>query len=236
MYKLTGRVATSHSDANGRMKLVSAMDIIQDCSILWMESEEVFSRYLTENNLGMFLASRQADIIRLPIYGERIYAVTGIYRCNGYYGQRNTVLFGEDDAPCIKSWTIGAFVKRDINKMAKIPKATVDSLVIDPPVDMEYLDRKIDTEGLDFCSLPKAPVRRNDIDYNGHVNNVRYLEAALEYIPEHDKIMRLRIEYKAQAWPGDIFYPLQAQQGSCTYISLCNEKEEPYTVMEFKKV
>ena len=86
MYTITSRVGASQTAADGAMKLVSAIDAMQDCSILWMESEPSFKRFLDKNNLGMFLLFRQADILRLPKYGEQIRTATSIYQCKGYYG------------------------------------------------------------------------------------------------------------------------------------------------------
>ena len=36
MYTITSRVGASQTAADGAMKLVSAIDAMQDCSILWM--------------------------------------------------------------------------------------------------------------------------------------------------------------------------------------------------------
>lgn len=60
-------------------------------------------KYFQENHLGMFLAFRQIDVLKLPKYGENITVSTGIYDCKGPYGYRNTVLYDENQTPCIQS-------------------------------------------------------------------------------------------------------------------------------------
>lgn len=233
MYSINGRVGTSQTGADGRMKLAAALDMMQDCSIFWMESEGDFSRYLTEHGLALLLASRQADIFRLPVYGERISVSTGIYQCKGYSGYRNTVLFGEDGAPCIQSWSMGAFVHRERGELVKLPPSVDGQLAVDPKVDMTYLPRRISLPDVPFRQLPGIPVRRNDIDFNAHVNNVRYLEAALELLPETRAIGRFRVEYKTSARLGDTLYPSLAEADEKSYVLLNDENGKAYSIMEF---
>jgi Predicted thioesterase len=98
------------------MRLSDAIEVIQDCSMLWLESEPSFQNFLKTNNLGMILLSRQADVLRLPAYGEKITVRTSIYDCDRFSGYRNTVLYGEDDQPCVSTWCIGVFVNLKTGK------------------------------------------------------------------------------------------------------------------------
>lgn len=233
MYTITGRVGASQTGADGTMKLVSALDFMQDCSIHWMESEPSFSQFLSRNNLGMFLLSRQADIQRLPAYGERLRATTSIFDCNRFSGYRNTVLYGEDGSACIQSWGIGAFVGYDSGKMARLSEAEIALLTLDERLPMDYLDRHIALPDAEFARLPEMPVRRNDIDLNGHMNNARYLEAALELLPEGRPVRRFRVEYKKAAKRGDTLYPGIAEAEGKVYIALNDAQGKPYSLLEF---
>lgn len=234
MYELNSRVCASRTDENGVMRLSGALDVIQDCSLLWLESEPSFAKFLAANRLGMFLTSRQADILRLPAYGERIRVQTRIYDCNRYFGFRNTALFGEDGRPCILSWCVGAFVSLETGGMASLPKEEMEKVTLDPKLDMDYLGRKIALPGLPGEELPALPVRRSDIDLNGHMNNAKYIEAALECLPEGAAVRRLRVEYRAPARRGDLLYPryIQSPEGK-RFVLLCDEAKRPYAVTEF---
>lgn len=233
MYTITGRVGAGHTDADGKMKLTAAVDMMQDCSIHWMESEPNFSRFLSKNNLGMFLLFRQAEIVRLPDFGERISAATSIFKCKGYYGYRNTFLYGEDGKPCIKSWGTGAFVNYESGRMTRLPQEEIDRVTLDPQLEMEYLDKRIVLPDIPFKALPETPVRRGDIDFNGHMNNARYLEAALEAMPVPISVRSFRIEYKTAAKLGDILFPHFAETDDKTYITLCDQEKKPYSIIEF---
>lgn len=234
MYVLKNRVCASRTDANGKMKLAGAIEVIQDCSMLWMESEPSFQNYLAASNLGMFLASRQADIVRMPEYGEQITVKTSIFDCNRFFGYRNTVLYGGDGTPCLLTWCIGAFVNMDTGKMARLPQNELNKVTLDEKIDMEYLDRKIAVPELPGQRLAPFAVRRSDIDLNRHMNNAKYIEAALEFLPADFKIRRLRVEYKMPAKLGDQLYPkrIQAPAGDW-YILLLDSRDNPFAVVEF---
>lgn len=234
LYAIHERIGASRTDTKGVIKLASALDIIQDCSLLWMESEPSFLAYLARNNLGMFLVSRQADIRRLPVYGETVTAQTSVFECRSYCGYRNTFLYGEDRLPCVLTWSIGAFVDMDTGKMAKLPTEEIDKITYDDKINMDYLDKKISLPDIPGRRLDAIPVKRSDIDFYHHMNNARYIEAALELLPDDARIKRVRIEYKMPAKPGELMYPqvIQTPNGK-RYVLLLDSKDKPYTIIEF---
>lgn len=234
---MTRRVCTSHTDMNGRLKLVSALDMMQDCSILWLESEPAFDNRLRELGGAMVIASRQINIARMPRYGERLTVRTSIYLCQRFYGHRNTVIHDEAGKPCVLSWCVGVFVDAESGGILKLPQEIIDTMTIDPAVEMEYLDKKITPPALDAQKLPPFPVRRHDIDFNRHMNNARYVEAAMEFLPDGFEPNRVRIEYKNAARLGDMLHPavMRANDGLC-FVILADTRGKPRAVLEFAAV
>ena len=86
MYEVKRKVGVSHTDREGRMRLVCALDLLQDCSWEWMESEKGFRKFLEDNHLAMIVVSRQVDILRPPLYGEQLRAQTSIFEIKGVSG------------------------------------------------------------------------------------------------------------------------------------------------------
>lgn len=233
MYIHRERVCTSRTGIDGVMKLSGAIDVIQDCSVLWMESEPSFKDYLIRNNLGMVLVSRQADILRLPKYGESITLKTGIFSCTKFYGYRNTVLYGEDGAPGVLSWCVGSFIDRGTGRLVSVPQDEIDKITIDEKVEMEYLDKKIAVPSLEGRVLEPVAVLRCDIDFNRHMNNARYIEKALEFLPLDFEVRRARVEYKKPARPGDLLYPRVIFDGGVYFVLLEDGGGKPFAVVEF---
>ena len=236
MYTIRDRVGASRTDANGMMKLTGAMDAIQDCSLLWMESEPCIQDFFAGNNLGLCVMSRQVDVLRLPAYGEEIAVETRVFACQSFLEYRNTVLYGEDGLPCLLTWSLGAYVNLGTGRMARLPESIIDKVSIDDKFDMEYLDRRIDLPDMPGRCLEPVAVKRHDIDLYRHMNNVRYVEVALELLPENFMIKRLRIEYKKSAKLGDLLYPrILEAPSSNQYILLLDAHDAPFAVMDFSQ-
>lgn len=235
MYEMKNRVACSHCDANGFLKLTSAIDFMQDCSQLWLESEPLLEAFFKERNTAQFLVSRQLDILRYPRYGQRLSARTSVYECRGFYGFRNTVLYDEEERPCMESYSVGAFVNLETGRLTRLPKEVIASVCIEPRHEMEYLDKKIDWQPENAeKTFPPVPVVYTDIDFNRHMNNAKYVQAALAYLPAGRPVKRLRIEYVTPAKLGDRLIPkLSDIDGTRRCIALDSENGKPYTVMEF---
>jgi len=105
---------------------------------------------------------------------------------------------------------------------------------MDDKIDMAYLDKKIILPDIPGQRLDTVTVKRNDIDIYHHMNNVKYIETALNLLPEGFDIKRLRIEYKKSAKLGDLLYP-QIIEVSPTYwyILLLDTQDTPFAILEF---
>jgi acyl-ACP thioesterase len=237
MYSIKVRVAASHTGENGCLKLVSAIDMMQDCSQLWLESEPVFQNYFRDKHIAQMLVSRQLDVIRVPAYGERLTVTTGVYECRSVYGFRNTGIYDEAGEPCFLCWCIGAFVNLDTGRPEKLPRNIAAGMTMDAKIDMDYLDRKIVMPAdVPARKYPGIAIKKQDIDFNRHMNNARYVEMAFEYLPEDFETARLRIEYKQPSKYGDILYPRRIDGAAeKVYIALFDKEEKESALIEFTK-
>lgn len=65
MYSLTYKVTTSTCDSEGKLKLYSALQMMQDCSEMWIDSEPEVKNYFLQQNMAQLLATRQVEILSL---------------------------------------------------------------------------------------------------------------------------------------------------------------------------
>ena len=79
MYSLKYKVTTSTCDSEGRLKLYSALQMMQDCSEMWIDSEPEVKDYFLQQNMAQLLATRQVEIIRVPEYKEELKVTTSVY-------------------------------------------------------------------------------------------------------------------------------------------------------------
>ena len=207
MYTLNYKVTTSTCDSEGRLKLYSALQMMQDCSEMWIDSEPEVKAYFARENMAQLLASRQVEVMRVPSYKEELTVTTSVYEMKPMFGFRNTFIYDAEGKPCYRTWSMGAFVDKSNGKLKRIDDATIATMVLEPQLEMNYRDRRIilPQEGGKVCE----PIRvmRADIDYNQHVNNANYIRMAMELLPDDFDVKGLRVEYRVAAKWGDVLIP-----------------------------
>ena len=232
MYTLNYKVTTSTCDSEGRLKLYSALQMMQDCSEMWIDSEPEVKAYFARENMAQLLASRQVEVLRVPSFKEELTVTTSVYEMKPMFGFRNTFIYDADGRPCYRTWSMGAFVDKATGKLKRVDDAVANTLLIEPQLEMNYRDRRI--------ILPKgggeafAPIKvmRADIDYNRHVNNANYIRMAMELLPEDFEIKELRVEYRVAAKLGDTLTPTVYCIDGCFVVAL-SINNEVSAIVEF---
>ena len=129
---------------------------------------------------------------------------------------------------------MGAFVDKSNGKLKRVDDATIDSMTLEPQLEMNYKDRRIilPKEGGEI--LDPIKVLRADIDYNKHLNNANYIRMAMELLPEDFEVKGLRVEYRVPAKLGDQLIPtlFQIDDGIIVSLSIGNEVS---AIMEYTK-
>ena len=207
MYSLNYKVTTSTCDSEGKLKLYSALQMMQDCSEMWIDSEPGVKQYFTEQNMAQLLATRQVEIVRVPEYKEELTVTTSVYGMKPMFGFRNTFIYDAQGNPCYKTWSMGAFVDKVAGKLKRVDDATIASMTLEPQLEMNYKDCRIILPKTDGTVLDPIKVLRSDIDYNRHVNNANYVRMAMELLPEDFEVKGLRVEYRVAAKYGDTLIP-----------------------------
>ena len=100
MYSLQYQVTTSTCDNEGRLKLFSALQMMQDCSEMWIDSEPGVSKYFAEQNMAQLLASRQVEVVRVPKFKEKLTVTTSVYGMKPMFGFRDTFIYDAEGVPC----------------------------------------------------------------------------------------------------------------------------------------
>ncbi len=207
MYSLNYIVTTSTCDSGGRLKLYSALQMMQDCSEMWIDSEPGVKQFFTEQNMTQLLATRQVEIIRVPEFKEKLTVTTSVYGMKPMFGFRNTFIYDEGGKPCYKTWSMGAFVDKSSGKLKRVDDSTIASMNIEPQLEMNYKDRRVILPKEGGMVMEPVKVLRADIDYNKHLNNANYVRLAMELLPEGFNVKGLRVEYRIAAKLGDVLTP-----------------------------
>ena len=224
MYRIERTVGNSHVGADGTLTLGAAVDFMQDCCGFQLDHEKQLTEYFHENQITIFLISRQVNFHRPITYGEqvRIETSNGELRISSYAG--------------------GAFIDLKQMKATTIPKEIIATVPIDEKFSgMEYLPRKIRLPR-DIVPevMPAVKVCKAHIDINQHMNNSQYYRIAEEYLPEDFVIHTARCEYKEPASRGMLMIPQVSHlekdgcENSVYVISLQEESGGVFANVEFR--
>ena len=234
MYSLNYKVTTSTCDSEGRLKLYSALQMMQDCSEMWIETEPGVKRYFETENMAQLLATRQVEIVRVPQFKEELTVTTSVYGMKPMFRFRNTFIYDALGNPCYKTWSMGAFVDKQTGKLKRVDAATINSMHMDPQLDMDYRDRRIMLPKEGGRTLAPIPVMKADIDYNRHVNNANYVRMAMELLPDDYPVTGMRMEYRVPAKLGDTLTPTLYELEDAIIVAL-HIGDDVSTIVEFTK-
>lgn len=232
MYSLNYKVTTSTCDSDGKLKLYSALQMMQDCSEMWIDSEQGVKDYFEKENMAQLLASRQVEVIRRPSFKEELTVTTSVYGMKSMFGFRNTFIYDAEGLPCYRTWSMGAFVDKSTGKLKKVDDQTISTMLLEPKLDMNYKDRRIILPKEGGTVLAPVAVQRADIDYNNHVNNANYIRMAMELLPDGFEVKGLRVEYRVPAKLNDQLVPTVFQQDELFIVAL-NIGNDVSTIIEF---
>ena len=232
MYTLNYKVTTSTCDSEGKLKLYSALQMMQDCSEMWIDSEPTAHKFFNDNNMTQLLATRQVEVVRVPRFKEDLTVTTSIYEVLPMYGFRNTFIRDAQGQPCYRTWSMGAFVDLATGKLARLSEDAIASLTLEAKQEMNYRGRRIIQPKQDGTLLEPVTVMRADIDYNRHMNNANYVRIAMELLPEGFEVHDMRIEYRIAAKQGDLLTPTLYPIDGGYIVSLAIDNQ-PSAIIEF---
>ena len=207
MYRLHEKVTISKCDPAGRLSLHAALQMMQDCSELWLDSEPTVRDAFNRLGMAQILVSRQVEILRVPLCKEDLTVETSVWDVKPMFGYRNTFIYDARGLPCYRTWSMGAFIDRATGKLRRADSEALSAMHLEPRLDMTYADRRIPLPDTPGTPMPPVPVRPTDIDYNRHMNNAHYVRAAMDLLPEDFQVSTLRVEYRTPAKSGDLLHP-----------------------------
>jgi len=192
-------------DRGGRLTLSAAFNFFQDIAGLHAERLGVGKDPLLAEGKAWILSRMSAVLERRPAWGSTVLARTWPRGTDRLFAIRDYLLMDEGGA------TIGrgrsAWLVVDLSKMRPLrPQALTDGLPRNEA--LAALDDgagPVDPfEGLEGRGARSAVY--SDLDYNGHVNNARYVQWIQDILPaeplEGADRMRLDINYLAEIKPG----------------------------------
>lgn len=183
MYKKVFVISNNDVDSKFELKVSAIFRLFQDVAMLATKDAKVDSMSLSERNIDWVITRMMVEIKRLPKCDEQICVFT-------YPGKDMAMLYPRyffiTDAKgeiIVRSSSIWALIDNDTRKVIvdkgvieKLPEETHESQLPFPekisiPMNQRFLERRV--------------IHYSDLDFNTHMNNVRYIELLMD---THDSI------------------------------------------------
>lgn len=232
MYEFEGRIRYSEVDANQQLTVLGLIDYFQDCSTFQSEDLHIGVDFLNEHHVGWVVVSYHVSIKRMPRLGEHIRIQTCPYNLKGMFGSRNYAIIDDHDEQIACADSLWVLIDLDTMKPTRIFPEMFDSYKLGSPIPMEKTNRKIMLPQNAVQEAP-IPVQKYFLDTNHHMNNGKYIMLAQSFLPDNFTISSFRVEFRNQAYYGDVLYPYIHIEDKKAAVSLCNENSVPYASLEF---
>jgi len=232
MYTFESRIRYSEADSGGELTMASLLNYFQDVSIFHSEDVGLGMDRLREMRLVWVLSSWQIVVERYPALCERVLVGTQPYDMKGFLGYRNFAMMTPEGEYLAKANSLWSLLNMDTGKPTPISRDMVERYSLGEKLPMDYAPRKITVpEG--GAAMEPIVVKPHHLDTNNHVNNGRFVDMAMDCLPEGFAIGQLRAEYKKQAFLDDVLTPYAAVEGNRVCVSLTDGNGAPYAVVEF---
>lgn len=167
--------------------------------------------------LGWMLFQSDLTVSNLPSAGEQFAVYTTYLGVRGVSAFRSyDILIGGDTvAHCEQVWVVVSLSTRLLTNPQKIPELMREGLP-------EIPRRRHNPIRIDLPLFPVGTktVLPDDLDFNGHMNNVRYVEHALPILPDNrfSTPCQLRLSYQYELLEGQSYDCLIANKKGATVV------------------
>lgn len=214
------------SDKYGFVRPESLLTYMGETSSFHSDSLGVGLDELRKNNYGWMLNRWKVRFSKYPRVRDKIIIDTWTSGFDKFYATREFMIFDENRTEIGRATTLWVFLDIIKKRPIRIPKDLYETYkIVDDKLLHNFFDFNIDfktNKGIDFY------VRKSDIDYNNHVNNVKYLNWMLEVVPDE-------IDEKYKLYEFDIQYKRETKLGS-TVISTLFEEENKESMNYLHKI
>lgn len=189
------------TDLNKKLSISSLMKFFEDIALLQSENVGLGLNYYEKNNVAWLLFKWDIRIKNMPAYKDTVKVITEPIGFRKYYAYRKFEVLSESGEILVEADSIWLLVNTKIRRPIQIIEDMYKGYNLTPQDDyVPEIDKVEEVNKIDFEM--EFTVSQNDIDTNNHVNNVRYIEWAMETLPmeqfRNRCLSRLKVFYKKE--------------------------------------
>ncbi|MDR1687418.1 MAG: hypothetical protein LBS21_02245 [Clostridiales bacterium] len=184
------------------LSFAKLMFLFQETAIAHTNSTVKPMKWYSENRLGFVLTNWDVKVLNYPALYEEMTVYTWPLFFKGIMAQRFFQAFDKGGNEIAYANTKWVFSDLEAKKPARIPAEISDSYggTYSSPHEPDF--NFPETEAFKLVNSRQTITRRSDIDSNWHVNNVKYIEWALDCVPDDiyasGNITQMKTKYKKE--------------------------------------
>ena len=197
-----------HVDFNGRLTMGVLGNHLLNCAGFHASERGFGIATLNEDNYTWVLSRLAIDLEEMPYQYEEFTVQTWVENVYRLFTDRNFAIIDKDGKKIGYARSVWAMINLNTRKPADLLTlhgGSIVDYVCDEPCPIEKPSRiKVATD--QPCA--KLTAKYSDIDINGHVNSIRYIEHILDLFPidlyKSKRIQRFEMAYVAESYYGDV--------------------------------
>lgn len=202
----TFTIRTSEVGPNGRVTVPSICSFLQEAASNHAYRLQLSLEQLQGLNIFWALARLRVMMDVYPGWRDTIHVETWPSGDDGLYATREFLIFNEQAEVIGRASSNWVLLDMDKRRPVRLPKQVSELRVPERSYPIQYPAPRLHQPAVVDIEK-KIIVRRSDLDLNRHVNNVRFVEWALEALPEDEiesrGIAELDILFRAETHYGD---------------------------------
>ncbi|MGL4572697.1 MAG: acyl-[acyl-carrier-protein] thioesterase [Clostridium sp.] len=227
------------SDYKLRCKLASMIDLFCDVGTIHAESVgDTIDFQLTHGCTWVFY-KYDIKVYKYPKYREKINVTTIPVGFKKFYAFRKYLIKNEEGELLAEGLALFFLINIEKRRPARILKEQYEMYDVDGDMDKALdMDKIEKIEKEDYYK--DFQIRYSDIDSNTHVNNVKYVEWAIESVPvdiiKDYEMKRIKIVFEKETTYGDMVHVSaevrEEENGLVTLHKITNRDGEELTLLE----
>ncbi len=235
IYENKYEVTISDIGSNNEMKLSSFLKYMQEVGAIHSGILGYGINNIKTTRKAWVILVWKVNVIRRPIWNEKIIIKTWNSKTEKMYYYRNFEIIDEKgEIICIAE---SQWIMMDVDTK-KIQRITDDYLnkiiILESKVSISKINTKL-TDKEKENIIHEFIVARRDVDTNNHMNNVIYLDMALEGLEEKrvEDIKSFEIHYKLESKINEKIICTKVEDENTIYL-LDENKEKIHAIVKFK--
>lgn len=206
-----------------QLKNKSMLEFLENIACMHSDSVNLGLKHINENGVTWVLLDWKLEILRRPVYGEKLEIHTWTQYTKTFYSYRDFEVYVQGKL-CAKATSKWLLFNIKTFRPERISQFLINKY--EPEEEQSVFNiKKIDKlkEQTKYDFEKEYKIRRSEIDINGHVHNLNYLDIVYEMLSDEDyynEPNNVRITYKKEIKLENIVKCLYKKEENNHYFSL----------------